>query len=116
MTSIFRHRNARASALTMALSTPRPRRPRCAIGGHHQLPPTALPERQRDVGRDGLPVDRGASFAGSRRRPPAAHHFPHQPGEPIRPQPDLDAVHPHINPLDQKLHDPRLLGGEQLVP
>jgi hypothetical protein len=33
-----------------------------------------------------------------------------------RPQPDLRAVHPHIDPLDQQLHDPRLLGREELVP
>ena len=25
-------------------------------------------------------------------------------------------MHPHIDPLDQQLHDPRLLGREQLVP
>ena len=49
-------------------------------------------------------------------QPPAARHFPHQPGEPVRPQPDLDAVHPHVDPLDQQLHDPRLRGREQLVP
>ena len=49
-------------------------------------------------------------------RPPAAGHFPHQPGEPVRPQPNLDAVHPHVHPLDQQLHDPRLLGREQFVP
>ena len=30
--------------------------------------------------------------------PPLAH----QPGEPVRPQPDLDAVHPHVDPLDQQ--------------
>ena len=24
-------------------------------------------------------------------------------------------MHPHVDPLDQQLHDPRLLGGEQLV-
>jgi hypothetical protein len=41
--------------------------------------------------------------------------IPDQPGEPIRPEPELDAVHPHIDPLDQQLDDPRLLGGEQLV-
>jgi hypothetical protein len=25
-------------------------------------------------------------------------------------------VHPHVDPLDQQLHDPRLLGREQLIP
>jgi hypothetical protein len=25
-------------------------------------------------------------------------------------------LHPHIDPLDQQLHDPRLLGREQLIP
>ncbi len=25
-------------------------------------------------------------------------------------------MHPHIDPLDQQLHDPRLLGREQLIP
>jgi hypothetical protein len=42
--------------------------------------------------------------------------WPHQPGDPVRPQPDLDAVPPHVDPLDQQLHGPRLLGREQLVP
>ena len=48
--------------------------------------------------------------------PPVARHFPHQAGQPVRPKPDLHAVHPHLDPLDQQLHDPRLLGREQLVP
>ena len=30
--------------------------------------------------------------------------------------PNFHAVHPHVDPLDQQLHDPRLLSGEQLVP
>jgi hypothetical protein len=50
------------------------------------------------------------------RLPSAAHDCSHEPGEPVRPQPDLDAVHPDVDPLDQQLHDPRLLGREQLVP
>ena len=25
-------------------------------------------------------------------------------------------MHPHVDPLDQKLHDPRLLGRKELVP
>jgi hypothetical protein len=25
-------------------------------------------------------------------------------------------MYPHVDPLDQQMHDPRLLGGEQLVP
>ena len=48
--------------------------------------------------------------------PSRYHHVPHKPNDPVRPQPDLDAVDPHINWLDQRLHDPRLFGGEELVP
>jgi hypothetical protein len=35
------------------------------------------------------------------RLPSAAHDFSHEPGEPVRPQPDFHAVRPHIDPLDQ---------------
>jgi hypothetical protein len=52
----------------------------------------------------------------SRCRPPAASDFPHQPRERVRPEADLDALRPHVDPLDQQLDDPRLLGGEQLLP
>ena len=40
------------------VADPRPRRPLRPVRRHHQLPPTTLPERQRDVDRDGLPVGR----------------------------------------------------------
>jgi hypothetical protein len=32
-----------------------------------------------------------------------------------RPDPHLERVFIHVEPLDEQLHDPRLLGGEQLV-
>jgi hypothetical protein len=36
--------------------------------------------------------------------------------EPLRPDPHLERVVLHFDPLDEELDDPRLLGGEQLVP
>jgi hypothetical protein len=38
------------------------------------------------------------------------------PGGTVRPQTHVRAVQPHVHPLDEQLHDPRVLGGEQLVP
>ena len=29
--------------------------------------------------------------------------------QPVRPEPDLHTLHPHVDPLDLKLHDPSLL-------
>jgi hypothetical protein len=49
--------------------------------------------------------------------PPSwSSHFLRQPGEPVLPQPDFDAVHPQVDPIDQEVHDPSLLAREQLVP
>jgi hypothetical protein len=33
----------------------------------------------------------------------------------LGPDPQLQRVYIHVEPLDEQLHDPRLLGGEQLV-
>jgi hypothetical protein len=43
--------------------------------------------------------------------PSGVRNLAHQPTEPVRPQPDLHVVHPHVDPLDQRLIDPRLLAG-----
>jgi hypothetical protein len=34
----------------------------------------------------------------------------------LGPDPHLERVLLHVDPLDEQLHDPSLLGGEQLVP
>jgi hypothetical protein len=47
---------------------------------------------------------------------PLSRNLAHQPGQFGRPQVHLDAMDPHIHPLDQQLDNPRLLRREQLVP
>ena len=39
-----------------------------------------------------------------------------QAGQPFGPEPNLEPVPEHVHPLDQEPDDPRLLGGEQLIP
>jgi hypothetical protein len=47
--------------------------------------------------------------------PPSCCPPPLEPDRTARsPKPHLDPVHPHVDPIDQQLHDPRLLGGEEL--
>ena len=48
--------------------------------------------------------------SGQGRRPP------HQTDKSVDAQPEAHAIDIHVNPLDQQLHDPGLLGREQLVP
>ena len=83
--------------LTIALST----RGRGAQARHPASPPTSArrasgtssgcgPDDRLAIGRDRRPL--------SCRCPPAALHLQHQPGEPVRPQPDLNAVHAHARP------------------
>jgi hypothetical protein len=47
-------------------------------------------------------------------RPAAAARRPSSPVPP--PDPHLESILLHVDALDQELHDPRLLGGQQLVP
>ena len=114
VSSIFRHRNARASALTIALST----RGRGAHGAPSGVTTSFRPPRFRNVSGMWTVIVSPSAETVARFTPPpsAAYHLAHQPGESVRSQPDLDAMHPHVDPLDQQLHDPRLLGREQLIP
>ncbi len=132
VSSIFRHRNARASALTMALST----RGRGAHSAPSGVTTSFRPPRFRNViGMCTVIVSLSAETvarvtplplaarvtplplaARVTPLPLAARHFPHQLGEAVRPQADVHALHPHVDPLDQQLHDPRLLGWEEFVP
>jgi hypothetical protein len=45
-----------------------------------------------------------------------AAEVPHQLGEPVDSEPDIDAVGDDVDPLNEKLDDPRLLGREQFIP
>jgi hypothetical protein len=88
-------------------------RPFGAVRRHHQLARRACGRssaRGRQSSRRRLP-----SLPASRCCPPAACHLAHQSCKPVRPQLHLDAMDPHVHPLDQQLHDPRLLGRERRV-
>ena len=94
------------------------RRGKAPLPGPHRPRP---PARHRSLDhashpRSLRPNAKGCLTYPLRSCPPAARHFPYQSGQPVRPQPDFDAVSPHVDPLDQQLDDPRLLGREQLVP
>ena len=77
--------------------------------GEHGVEPAAGRERQQVLGG-------GASRPSCRGPPARARHLAHQPGEPVDAQAQAHAVDGDVDPLDQQLHDPRLLGREQLVP
>ena len=49
-------------------------------------------------------------------RPEFSYHFAREAAEAIDAQPDVQPIRADVHPLDQQLHDARLLGGEQLVP
>ena len=99
----------------MALSTRGRGAHSAPVRRHHQLPPAALPERQRDVDGDRLAVrrDRRPRHAAALLLPATSRTSPASPFGRSR---TSTPSHPHVDPLDQQLHDPRLLGREQLVP
>jgi hypothetical protein len=106
--SIFRHRNARASALIIALST-RGRGAHSAPSGVTTSFRPPLPERERNVDGDRLFVgrDRDPRHAAALLLPAISRTSPASPFGRSR---TSTPVHPHIDPLDQQMHDPRLLG------
>ena len=90
-----------------------------AVGREHQLPPTAPADRNRHAHGDGSAVVgeiRLGHHAALRASGLIGAEIGDQLGQPLGPQPDVGAVRADIDPLDQQLDDPRLLGREQLVP
>ena len=109
------HRQARASAFRSAPSG-------CgfddghklaAVRRHDALAATAALEAHRNPHDERGPIKPGLDtaritlpFSRRRSRPPQACQA-------LGPDPYLECVLLHVDPLDQELHDPRLLGGEQ---